>query len=194
MGLTIKNSNSNEIQLRIKDFVDKSRTNKEKTDSVYVLKCNKPKSKESAIETAKKLLKKYSTNGEAKYRDPNKKKRNNIPTRPSSFKEALDTDTSNMNDNRYISYPYWIEKCYKAEDVFYIGWSNEVEERIIKHVTHEGALFTKIFSPIKIEEIRWYPSKESAKKAEGSVAGEYSDIKSDTDLHKDRIEKYAYYF
>lgn len=194
MRLPDKNSNIEQLESKIKDFVDKSRKDKSKTDSVYVLNCKRPNSKEEAIETSRQLLEEYSNNGDIKYRDPNKEVDNNTNTRPDSFKEALNTETSNMKDDLYISYPYWIEKCYEVENIFYVGWSNTVVERITDHITDDGALFTKIFPPVKIEEIRWYPSKKMAKKAEGSVADEYSDIKSDTNIYEDKIKKYAYYF
>lgn len=217
MRLPIENPNPKEIQSRIKDFANKSRTDKGRKDSVYVLECDKPESKESAIETSKELLEEYSTNNEIKYRDPNKKVGNKTTTKPSSFKEALNSKTKNVRDDPYISYPYWIEYCYKADNIYYVGWSNKVDERISDHVTNDGALFTKIFSPMKIEEIRWYPSKSAAKEAEGKVANEYSDIEQDqredlqneynniidflqhtseldADIHEDRVRKYAYYF
>lgn len=215
MRLPTENPNSKEVQSRVKDFVNKSRTQEGRTDTVYVLECNKPKSKQSAIETAEELLEEYSTNDEVNNevmcRDPTKRIRNNTSTKPSSFKEALDTETNNTQDNAYISYPYWIEYCYKANHIFYVGWSNRVDKRITDHITSNGALFTKIFSPIKIEEIRWYPSKSAAKEAERKVAREYLDIGNSQDeyksikkfrqnkselgaeLHEDEIRKYAYY-
>ncbi|GAB7008971.1 GIY-YIG nuclease family protein [Halorubrum trueperi] len=197
MRLPVKNPNTKEVKQRIKEFVEKSHPGDEKSDSVYVLECNKAKSKESTIEAAKELLEEYPNDDEKLYLDPIKERRDNrtsSTSRPNSFEEALDTETKNMKYDPYISYPAWIEYCYNAEDIYYVGWSNKVEERITKHVVNNGSLFTKIFSPIKIEEIRWYPSKADAKKAEGSVAGEYSDIGPDTDLQEDSIGKYAYFF
>lgn len=211
MRLPTENLNSKKVQSRIQEFANRSRTNNERTDSVYVLECSKPESKESAIETAEELLKKYSTNSEVMYRDPTKRIRNNTNTRPSSFKEALNSEVNSVEDDPYISYPYWIEYCYKANQIYYIGWSNNVNQRITEHVMNNGALFTKIFTPIKIEEIRWYPSRSAAKEAERKVAHEYLEIGDSRDEYKsiknfrqkeselgtelceDEIKKYAYY-
>jgi predicted GIY-YIG superfamily endonuclease len=197
MSLPTEITNLDDTRSKINKIVNKSRGDEEKTDSVYVLMCSKPDSKEAAMETAKPLLEEYRTGEKIRYRDHSKEKTSRQTTKPNSFSEALKNESNEIEDDLYISYPYWIERCYKAKNIFYVGWSNDVEDRIMKHLTDDGALFTKIFPPIKIEEIRWYSSKQTAKKAEGDVADEYSDVGRrplDSDSNGDNIEKYAYYF
>jgi predicted GIY-YIG superfamily endonuclease len=83
--------------------------------------------------------------------------------------------------NAFTEYSTYDIKALVAEEIYYVGWTNRPIGRILDHLRaeEEGAQFTKVYQPIAIEEIRWFESSEAAKKAEGSVAGEYNQYRSD---------------
>jgi len=82
------------------------------------------------------------------------------------------------NANVFVEYSKYDIKSLIAEKVYYVGWTNRPVGRIFDHLRaeNEGAYFTKVYQPISIEEIRWFETKEAAKQAEGSVAGEYNNF------------------
>lgn len=82
--------------------------------------------------------------------------------------------------NAFTDYSTYDIKALVAEELYYVGWTNQPIERILDHLRaeDEGAQFTKVYQPIAIEEIRWFESPEAAKEAEGSVASEYNHYRS----------------
>lgn len=184
MDLPPPNSSREDIRPKVREKVAKTRSGDSRTDAVYVLKCEKPPSKQTAIDSFRNQFQEFKDPDDLEYHTRRVKRQ--VPSKPDSFEDAISEDPG----DEYISYPSWIEFAYEVEDVYYVGWSNGVTDRIVKHIIGDGALFTRIFTPLSIEEIRWYSTEDAAKTAEHQVAQEYSDIgdRSPTEFEDEEVD------
>jgi predicted GIY-YIG superfamily endonuclease len=91
--------------------------------------------------------------------------------RHSSSREVVKREVVRGEDSYYDSPPYWIDKAFDAERLYYVGrYSGDVRERILKHCRGKGANFTGIFPPVEIVTIKWIPGSEDTDKRERKLA------------------------
>lgn len=60
---------------------------------------------------------------------------------------------SNVGNNNSI--PKWVWPAHTADERYYVGSSKRVGYRILQHIYGDGAMFTEIFPPAHIVEIKW---------------------------------------
>lgn len=70
-----------------------------------------------------------------------------------SFKK---TKRFGMNVGSTNTIPKWVWPAHSADKRLYIGSSKRVGYRILQHIHNDGAWFTEIFPPKKIQGIEWY--------------------------------------
>jgi len=56
-----------------------------------------------------------------------------------------------------------------ADGSYYAGITNKLEERIVAHNQGIGARYTRGRGPVKLLEVKLYPDRSSASKAESAV-------------------------
>jgi len=56
-----------------------------------------------------------------------------------------------------------------ADGSYYAGITNKLEERIVAHNQEIGARYTRGRGPVKLLEVKSYPDRSSASKAESAV-------------------------
>jgi len=71
-----------------------------------------------------------------------------------------------VNQERWAKLPWWLSVGDTYSKLLYVGVSKRVVERIYLHAIGSGARFTRIFPPIKVQSIDWYPSLAESYRAE----------------------------
>lgn len=72
--------------------------------------------------------------------------------------------------------PKWAETTLHSDILYYVGQSNDVVERILKHINGNGALFPKLFPPESIENIIWCESQSKARQIESQTSQDLTDL------------------
>lgn len=80
-------------------------------------------------------------------------------------------------DLRSVSYPSWVDSVLAADEIYYVGFTDDVPDRLLKHVKglSDSANFTEIFNPEKVVSITSYSDIETAKSKEMERAYELTD-------------------
>ncbi len=68
---------------------------------------------------------------------------------------------------RTMAWYLYLLEC--ADGSYYAGITNRLEERIVAHNQGLGARYTRGRGPVKLLEVRGYPDRSSATKAECAV-------------------------
>jgi len=74
---------------------------------------------------------------------------------------------------QYDSLP-WLNRCLEAHTLVYIGESSDIVRRLHEHMwdrsqNGRAALFTKLFPPHYLRDLKWFPNKDAATLAEKNV-------------------------
>lgn len=72
--------------------------------------------------------------------------------------------------------PNWAESALHSDILYYVGQSNDVVERILKHINGDGALFPKLFPPQSIENLTWWESQSKARQIESQTSQGLTDL------------------
>lgn len=65
-----------------------------------------------------------------------------------------------------MNYTY-ILRC--ADDTYYTGWTNHLEERVKAHNTGKGAKYTKCRTPVELAYFEEFETKEEAMRREFAI-------------------------
>lgn len=72
--------------------------------------------------------------------------------------------------------PWWVKAATNYNRLFYVGLSKRMVTRLYNHAHAKGASFTKVFPPVRLLSIDWYPTLAHSYRAEPEKA-EYLDKK-----------------
>lgn len=153
---------------KLNEFVD-STTSEEDVYYVYVLACELPDEKR-AEERAKRL---YPPQTKSEVRDwflENNRK---------NWNEFSDSKKSKVLERESgFNPPSWFFNALNAESVYYVGFTDNVNRRVKKHlegIEVDGAHFTEVFHPTQLVEVYGYETLEAASDGESKVGSELLD-------------------
>lgn len=96
----------------------------------------------------------------------------NMPGTKSEFVEQTQMSTEWLTDD----IPSWAWAAWYSSQCVYVGFTHNPYLRVEQHVEYiedpdeDGALFTKLFPPEKVESIDWYESETEARRMEVETA------------------------
>lgn len=153
---------------KLNQFID-SITCDEDEYYVYVLACELPDEK-TAEKRAKELYPPktkrevrdwFLENNRENWNDFSEGKKSKILDRESGF-----------------SAPSWFYNALNAESIYYVGFTDDVNRRIEKHIEGievNGAYFTEVFPPTHLVEVYGFETMEEAREGESEVGSEILD-------------------
>lgn len=112
---------------------------------------------------------------------------------PQSEEELLDKLSEyypSQAEDHYYDGPSWAQRAQFADELYYVGQTNELRNRLEEHVRgrSKAARFTTLFPPRELVSVEWVPDLETAKKREMNRKRELDDLEVGRQLVNDAFE------
>lgn len=163
---------------KVDDRIENKWGKKPDHNAVYSLQCERQYQKEKFITENKRFFDDLYSEPHEKQKRREKARQNHIDIREKGDQPSFDIQHADGP-----IYPQWIDSAYEADEIYYVGMSNDVSRRITDHVlgTKSGAMFTKLFPPVKIHDVEYFETRKEAKKKEQEVAEDLKEKKPKQD-------------
>lgn len=69
----------------------------------------------------------------------------------------------------------WKEEAIEANEIYYVGLTNNLLRRMREHIRGDNSYFTSIVRPVQLVDVEWFESRSKAEEAERELANSYKE-------------------